>query len=416
MTTFWFLTAILTVIACAFIAFPLFKKHTFDDNSQRDELNKAFYKERLEELEKETEEGTVDQASDLIVDLKKSLLLDIPQDKAQKRSVALSPIQVFIPSALLLFVISYGFYMAFGASHQVSHWQNVTSEFSDLRKKLMSPETDTLTKKETSDLKLALRTRLHHQPNDTQGWLLLGRVAQSDSDMNTAIAALEKAYKLDSKDPDIRFSYAESLMMLAEEKDQRKARTLLIGLLQDGYADLRVYSLLAFNAYQKGSYEEAIYFWRMMQNQIGADDSRYKMLERSIHSAEQKLGKSVTNVSVSITISISEDVHLPAQGTLIVSAFDVSRSSDINNSSNINNSSVPIAAAGFPIGSFPRTVVLDDNNVMTKGQSLSQLTNLKVRARIDSDGNIATQQGDWYGDSQVVKSGEQVTLVINKQY
>lgn len=175
-------------------------------------------------------------------------------------------------------------------------------------------------------------------------------------------------------------------------------------MLQDDYVDLRVYSLLAFNAYQRGSYEEAIRFWRTMQTLIGPDDSRYTMLDRSIQNAEKALGKAVTSTSVAITISVADEVTLPEQGILIVSIHDG------------NGSPVPVAAARFPIGSFPRTLVLDDANVMIEGQSLSQLDSLMVKARIDADGNVATKEDDWHGESSAVKMGEQVALTIDKQY
>ena len=178
----------------------------------------------------------------------------------------------------------------------------------------------------------------------------------------------------------------------------------MIGLLQDDYVDLRVYSLLAFSSYQNGAYEEAIRFWQTMQKLIGPEDNRYSMLDRSIQNAEKMLGKPVTTTSVPITISLDETAQLPDQGVLIVSIHDG------------NGSPVPVAAARFPIGNYPRTVVLDDANVMLEGQSITQLGTLIVKARIDQDGDVSTKDNDWYGESQAVKLGDQVAITINKQY
>jgi hypothetical protein len=68
------------------------------------------------------------------------------------------------------------------------------------------------------------------------------------------------------------------------------------------------------------------------------------------------------------------------------------------------------------VGSLPRTVVLDDGNSMMAERKLSSLESLMVRARIDSDGNVATRDGDWFGESEAVKIGEPVEVVIDKQY
>jgi hypothetical protein len=268
----------------------------------------------------------------------------------------------------------------------------------------MSPEQEALTEQEMADITLGLRTRLHYQPEDSAGWLLLGRIALSNRDGNTATGAMNKAYQLNPEDPDIRLGYAQSLMASQNEPDQRQAKALLLGLLQDDYVDLRVYSLLAFSAYQQADYSEAVRYWKMMQQLIGRDDSRYVMLERSIQSAEKKMGGPISANSVSISLSLSEQVRLPEQGVLIVSIHDG------------NGSPIPVAAARFPIGSFPRTVVLDDGNVMMEGQSLSQLKTIIVKARIDSDGNVATKEGDWFGESSVGKLTDPVAFIIDKKY
>ena len=35
---------------------------------------------------------------------------------------------------------------------------------------------------------------------------------------------------------------------------------------------------------------------------------------------------------------------------------------------------------------------------------------------LDSDGNVATRDADWYGESEVVELGAPVTVIIEKQY
>ncbi len=47
MTLFWVSTVVLTLIACVLVALPLLKQKANNDEVLRDELNKAFYKDRL---------------------------------------------------------------------------------------------------------------------------------------------------------------------------------------------------------------------------------------------------------------------------------------------------------------------------------------------------------------------------------
>lgn len=87
MWMFWISTLLLVAIAVVFVIIPFIQKRANNDQALRDELNKAFYKDRLKELEEETEEGIVADQQDLIADLKQTLLDDIPtQQKHQQEN------------------------------------------------------------------------------------------------------------------------------------------------------------------------------------------------------------------------------------------------------------------------------------------------------------------------------------------
>lgn len=407
MTLFWISTLILVAIACVFIAIPLIQKKANNDTVLRDELNKAFYKDRLNELQEETAEGLVDNQQDLIADLKQSLLDDIPADKQATQQSQVSTLAVLVPSVLLVVLLSYGMYAKFGNYYKVEHWQQVSADLPLLTRKLMAPQGQgvELTDQEMEDLTLSLRTRLYYQPEDSTGWLLLGRIAMANRDMQTAIGAMKHAYALEPQDGDIQLGYAQALMLSDDEMDQTQARSILQRLAKRDYVDLRVYSLLAFDAFERADYPSAIQYWGLMQKMIGPNDSRYEMLTRSIDSAKRKMGEGVVEgKSVSVTISLADNVVLPQNAVLIVSVHSA------------DGAPMPIAAARYPLSSFPRTVVLDDNNSMMQGRKLSDLSTLMVRVRIDTDGNVSTKDGDWFGESQPVNLGEPVEVVINKQY
>ncbi|MBY7908837.1 c-type cytochrome biogenesis protein CcmI [Vibrio fluvialis] len=407
MTLFWISTLILVAIACVFIAIPLIQKKANNDTVLRDELNKAFYKDRLNELQEETAEGLVDNQQDLIADLKQSLLDDIPADKQATQQSQVSTLAVLVPSVLLVVLLSYGMYAKFGNYDKVEHWQQVSANLPLLTRKLMAPQGQgvELTDQEMEDLTLSLRTRLYYQPEDSTGWLLLGRIAMANRDMQTAIGAMKHAYALEPQDGDIQLGYAQALMLSDDEMDQTQARSILQRLAKRDYVDLRVYSLLAFDAFERADYPSAIQYWGLMQKMIGPNDSRYEMLTRSIDSAKRKMGEGVVEgKSVSVTISLADNVALPQNAVLIVSVHSA------------DGAPMPIAAARYPLSNFPRTVVLDDNNSMMQGRKLSDLSTLMVRVRIDTDGNVSTKDGDWFGESQPVNLGEPVEVVINKQY
>ncbi|NOH93331.1 c-type cytochrome biogenesis protein CcmI [Vibrio sp. AIC-3] len=406
MTLFWISTIILSLAAIFLIVLPFINKKANNDEMLRDELNKAFYKDRLVELEVEAEEGLVDNQQELIADLKQSLLDDVPAQEEVKKT-QISTLGVVVPSIILVVVVTYGLYFKFGALDKVQHWQEVSSNLPELSKKLMSSEGGALTDDELEDLTLALRTRLHYQPKDSTGWLLLGRIALANRDAETAKDSMERAYKLEPKNEDVQLGFAQALMLSPDEADQNQARLILSRLIQNDYVDLRVFSLLAFDAFERQDYPGAVKYWSIMQQMIGPQDSRYEMLSRSIESAQKKMGDNMgvdQGKTVAVTLDLSADVNADPNSVLIVSVHRA------------DGSPMPIAAARYPLGTFPRTVVLDDGNSMLEGQELSSLETLMVRARLDTDGNVSTREGDWYGESEVVELGAPVTIDINKQY
>ncbi|WP_046224372.1 c-type cytochrome biogenesis protein CcmI [Vibrio sp. ECSMB14106] len=406
MTLFWISTIILSLAAIFLIVLPSINKKANNDEMLRDELNKAFYKDRLVELEVEAEEGLVDNQQELIADLKQSLLDDVPAQEEMKKT-QISTLGVVVPSIILVVVVTYGMYFKFGALDKVQNWQEVSSNLPELSKKLMSSEGGALTDDELEDLTLALRTRLHYQPKDSTGWLLLGRIALANRDAETAKDSMERAYKLEPKNEDVQLGFAQALMLSPDEADQNQARLILSRLIQNDYVDLRVFSLLAFDAFERQDYPGAVKYWSIMQQMIGPQDSRYEMLSRSIESAQKKMGNAMgvdQGKSVAVTLEISGEVNADPNSVLVVSIHRA------------DGSPMPVAAARYPLGTFPRTVVLDDGNSMLEGQKLSSLETLMVRARLDTDGNVSTRDGDWYGESEVVELGAPVTIDINKQY
>ncbi|MGF1910341.1 c-type cytochrome biogenesis protein CcmI [Vibrio kasasachensis] len=405
MTLFWISSIVLIALSCVLVALPFIQKKDNIDEALRDELNKALYKDRISELEEETEEGLVADQQELIDDLKQSLLDDIPTEKQASENTQLNPWVVIIPSMLLTIGLSYGLYAKFGAAEDVQQWQQVTSNLPALSKKLMSPEGASLSDDEMQDLTLALRTRLHYEPSDATGWLLLGRIALANRDVETAIGAMNKAYRLKSDDPDIMLGYAQSLMMSQDEVDQDTARATLGKLVQRNYMDVRVFSLLAFDAYERKDFAAAVRYWSIMQQMIGPQDERYEMLSRSIENAQKQMGSNAEgNKSVSVAINLAPQVSANPNAALIVSVHRA------------DGSPMPVAAARYPLGSFPRTIVLDDGNSMIQGQKLSQLEQFLVRVRIDNDGNVATKEGDWYGESHPAKMGQAVEVIVDTQY
>lgn len=404
MTQFWIATAVVIVIALLVLILPMLKSQQNNDETLRDELNKAFYKDRLSELKAEENAGLVGDQQELIVDLKQSLLDDIPQAEPLRteKAAARRTWMIAVPSSLVVIGLSYGLYFSFGGSQQMAHWQQVQQDLPALSAKLMAPKAS-LSPDEINDLMLALRTHLHDAPNDLMGWQLLGRMGIATQNVPTAIGAMQRAYTLKPDDKEVVLGYAQALMLSPEAFEQEKAYDLLTQLHQTSALDSRVLSLLAFNAFKRQDYAEAIDYWTQIQKTLSPKDADYAMLERSINSAKKQMGRAVASEqSVSVKVSLGSMVQPQEGAVLIVSVHS------------LDGIPMPIAAARYPLGHFPRTIVLDDNDNLTADRRLSEQEQVVVRVRLDNDGNVSTHDGDWKGESTPVKLGDSVAVEINQ--
>ena len=430
MTLFWIITAVLVLIAIAFFAVPMLYGKEYDDVASRDELNKAFFKDRIHELENESQEGLVENRQELVSELQQSLLDDIPESEV-KKSVQVSA-GMLLPGIILIVGVSYGMYASVGGIQKVEAWHDAVNRLPQLSQRLLGDNAanEPLSDQDMSDLTLALRTKLHDDGDDPMGWLLLGRIAMANRDGETAEMAMKKAYDLNPVDGDIQLGYAQSLMLSGKPGASDTARQLLRNVVKKDHTNVQALSLLAFDAFEQNKFEQAIAYWTMMKKLIGPDDSRAPMLDRSIERAQERLNaddkaKAIANGSaatataeaapkvgaeqakqqVVATISLAPNVVMPKQGDIIISVHSA------------DGAPMPIAAVKLPLTTpFPLTITLTDKDSMMPQRKLSSLNEMIVRARIDSDGNVMTKQGDWYGESQKVMLGGDTKVLINKQY
>ncbi len=152
----------------------------------RDELNKAFYKDRLDELEVEAEEAN---QQELIADLKWSLLDDVQSWKQEMKKTHISTVELLLyPLSFLLWSrVTYGMYFKFGALNKKFNigkkWALI---FLSCLKKLMSSRRHHVNGRRTGrKVTFSTAYRACYQPKDSTGWLLLSRIALANRDAQT---------------------------------------------------------------------------------------------------------------------------------------------------------------------------------------------------------------------------------------
>ena len=399
---FWLMIIVLLVGAAALLVVPAMRQSDKSTAASRDTLNKAFYQDRLHELEQDEEQGVVAERPALVKELQQNLLNDIP---GQQEALA-KPINrwALVPGVALLVVVTLGFYLKTGGLAQVLDWQQVEAQMPDLRARVANERAQPLSMEEIARLGLGLRTSLQQDDRNINDWMMLGRVGMALNNATTATQAFAHAYQLDPNSLEVRLGYAEVLTRSNDPEDNKQATQMLRKMIAEDHTNLRVLSLLAFNSFEQGDFKQAIGAWQVMLKLLPANDQRAEVLKRSIEQAKTQAGGETVKLGVNVTLSPQATNALPPQGTLVISVTD-------------GTNPVPVAVKQLPLSRFPLSFSLDDSNAMMPECLLSAQHQVKVRVRISQDGLATPQAGDWFGESalQNFSGKEQIDVQINKQ-
>ncbi|WP_017893538.1 c-type cytochrome biogenesis protein CcmI [Serratia sp. S4] len=399
---FWLIIIVLLVGAAALLVVPAMRQSDKSTAASRDTLNKAFYQDRLHELEQDEDQGVVTERPEMVKELQQNLLNDIPgqQDTQAK------PINrwALVPGVALLVVVTLGFYLKTGGLAQVLDWQQVEAQMPELRARVSNERAQPLSMEEIARLGLGLRTALQQDDRNINDWMMLGRVGMALNNATTATQAFAHAYQLDPNSLEVRLGYAEVLTRSNDPEDNKQATQMLRKMIAEDHTNLRVLSLLAFNSFEQGDFKQAIGAWQVMLKLLPANDQRAEVIKRSIAQAKTQAGGETVKLGVNVTLSPQATNALPPQGTLVISVTD-------------GTNPVPVAVKQLPLSRFPLSFSLDDSNAMMPERLLSAQHQVKVRVRISQDGLATPQAGDWFGESalQNFSGKEQIDVQINKQ-
>lgn len=280
MTLFWLIVALLLVAATALFILPMLKGPNKKADADRDALNKAFYQQRLNELEVDEALGVISERDVMVAELQHNLLEDIPAKKDTRQSGRVSR-AALLPGVVLLCVVSIGLYMHTGAMTQVSQWQQVMTSMPEMRKKadaglLNEPE-------DIARFALGLRTELLTDPTNVSDWAMLGLAGLRLGNGEIALRSYEKAYELSPNDGYIQIIYAKLLTRSNNPDDIVEATRILKALLKTDPENTEALSALAMSAFGQGNFHEAIAAWEKLLTLMPADAKGIDVIRQSLY-------------------------------------------------------------------------------------------------------------------------------------
>jgi cytochrome c-type biogenesis protein CcmI len=408
------------IIFLFFIAYPWLSKNK--DDSVSTLTNKSLIKQRLNELHTEQQQGLLSDTDRLQseVELKLALLDEVKTSNSKEASPGI----VMLIGALVSVSIGIGVYIYSNQIQRIDQWQIAQQQTSEIGQRMLKGD-ESLNLQDLQMFALGLRTKLVDTPQDATGWMLLGRVSGALNRVDSAIQAFEKSLQFEPNSVVTLSSYAQALLITGKKEQVLQAKQVLYRILNLEPDNTNAMGVLAIVASELGDKSLALENWQRLVTFIPQTDpnfltvnQRILQLKAELSQASQELVQEPSALSanetgskrVSVTVNISDNLQakLPKSGFLFVFAQE-----------STGQVRMPAAVVKMPLGEFPITVELSNDNAMMPNYNLTQLKQAKLVARISLDENVAQSVGEFQGEGIATLSENQMTqetITIDREF
>lgn len=277
-----------------------------------------------------------------------------------------------------------------------------------------------------------LASKLQADPNNLEGWVLLGRTHRSMGNLDAALSAFDRALKL-NPDDELILARAEVLAAKNQGRFDGEPWRVIREVLQRDPQNYAALLLAGSASYANNRYADALEFWQRARLRLSADHPDVPNLIEAMSAVQAKLKNPA---SPSATPAAQGAPSAPASGSAAAGAAPAAAvasatggaASALNVSGQVrlskaltsqtsptdvvfvyavpaNGERMPLALLKTTVAQLPLKFTLDDSSAMLPDRKLSGASQVLVKARISKSGNAIPQSGDWEGSLGPVKVG-----------
>ncbi len=256
-----------------------------------------------------------------------------------------------------------------------------------------------------------LADRLQQNPEDVEGWKMLGRSFGVMGRYPEAVRAYSQAAARAPRDADLLAELADALAMARGQNLQGEPEELVLRALQIDPDNVKALALAGTAAFGREDFGGAVRHWQKMLAQVppGSDDARAiqanidearAMAQKKLAKPAAKKGEKATALSGTVRLS----PKLAGQAAPDDTVFIFARAPD--------GPPMPLAAVKMKVRDLPYTFRLDDSMAMTPAARLSGHAKVVVVARVSKSGTASAQRGDLQGASAPVANDARGVAVV----
>ena len=408
MMLFWIAAAVLLLMAAVLAWFPIFmsRRQATRAASAADTELQA-YRSRVSELERERDDGLLEEASyqQLRSELDRGLLsaqeADIPKVDEQSRVTPMANRALAVILTLLLVPGGLALYFYLGSSQvlvDMAYQQALVKRLEGLTAAQRLP---------------LLEEELKQRPDHPDLNYLVAREAMNLKDYARATVAYDSLVHLSKGHPDLLAEYAQASFYMEGNRVGIRSRELARLALSKQPTNSTALGLLGIDAFEQKRYAEAINYWQSILQahpNIGeAESLRIGIARARAMAGETAAPASEDAIAARLHLEVSLAPELLASVDPDDALFVFARA--------VAGPPMPLAAVRLRAGDLPREVLLSDAQAMTPAAKLSMAEEVNLVARISKSGTPQGQKGDLEGKLGPIKvktTQSKIKLVIDK--
>jgi cytochrome c-type biogenesis protein CcmH len=412
LNTFLLLVVVLLLAAFLIILPPIWRTREIED-AEFDQRNTLIARHRLAELKEQLQLGALSQSlyDEQLVELKQALGDDL--------DIASPPITTQTQGRWMVFVLAVGIpllagslYFALGNPQAINHIEEVMPVGG-------APDSEAIHK-----MVEALAAKMQANPNDGEGWLMLGRSYKVLQQYPKAVEAFANAHRLLGDKADVMLMYADALAFANNEKIDGKSAELVFKALEQEPDNLNGLWLGGMAKAQAGDFIGAMLLWKKLEGLLPAGSDAQKETQELLAKVASQIpknavlppvasGQQADNPQAGAGASVKVEVSLDAALKKSVQATDTV----FIYAQALSGPKMPLAIVRKQVSDLPLSVTLDDSTAMMPKMKLSNFKNVKLMARISKSGNAMPQAGDLTGTAEEVSLADKKLnkIVINNK-
>jgi cytochrome c-type biogenesis protein CcmH len=401
---FWIFAASLLLLALAILVVPILRARPETDSNDRQQQNIDIARASKSTLDLQHAKGELTQQEydSSLQDLETALALELENTELTTRQQQGKWVTWLLIGLLPL--SSIGLYFQLGEYRVIE----------DPTLALVADSTET--QAQHSNLSIEemveiVQKRLAENPEDAQGWFVLGKTMMAQQKFDEAITAFNRTLELVGDEPGVIFSLADAIAMQNGGNMQGEPEQLLDRGLKIAPNHPTGLWLAGLAAEQRQDYATAHASWTLLLSLIEDDPASKLEVSELIKALEQRdpglAGSAIAVRSLTLKVELNnslQDLVEPGDAVFVYAKA-------------AKGPPMPLAVKRLVVSELPAEVTLSDTDAMMPEMKLSAFDVVIVGARISKSGNPVAQPGDLFVEVVGVDSSnppQDLVLSINQ--